>query len=141
MTDYLLITKIKKNNMFDDFDSLFNDFFNERKDNSIDRLKKIIDSLNNPIDSEGDSFKEEDLGEPTSVIEYTENGYTFKKSIWELEHGSIVKVEMVSSDLDSGFRNNDVVLSLEEKLELAIKDERYEDAAKIRDEIKLKGKK
>ena len=36
---------------------------------------------------------------------------------------------------------NDKILDLEEQLKIAIKEERYEDAAKIRDEVKGQNKK
>jgi hypothetical protein len=122
--------------MFDDLDSLFNDFFGSDEEirKEFERLKGIVDNLNYFENLNGEmSFEEEELGEPDETITYTENGYTFEKSIWNLEHGSIVKVQMISSPLDTGFtlkdfkdKYNPKGLTLEQKLKFAIEDERYE---------------
>jgi hypothetical protein len=103
--------------MFEDFDELFEDFFNQRKN----RISSF-DELFNEMFIEDDS----DLGLPDKVLEITENGTSFTKSIWNTPLGYIVKVEL-SEDKD---------MSLEEKLKAAIECENYEEAAKIRDEIK-----
>ena len=77
-----------------------------------------------------------DLGEPKSVSRYEENGYTFEKTEWENQYGTIVSVEMISSPFEtSGIKKE---LQLEKQLILAVDEERYEDAAKIRDEINKK---
>ena len=75
------------------------------------------------------------IGEPTSKRSYIKNGFTFEESIWENEFGKVVKLELVDTPLNIP---NEKETSLEDKLELAIKDERYEDAAKLRDMIKNK---
>lgn len=116
--------------MFDNFDEFFN-----KGNKKNDKLQKFIESLMNMRES----LKNDDeskLGEPKSVSRYEENGYTFERTEWENEHGSIIKVEMVGSPFEtSGIKTE---LPLEKQLELAINDERYEDAARIRDEIKNK---
>jgi len=126
------------------FDELYNDFFsgrnkNKDKDNDdpFERMRKLVNSLNNfnEIDSDGTNPLEEDLGVPDESYEFEENGYTYVKRVWNLEHGSVVKIEMVDSPLDIGFTPKKK-LSIEDKLELAVQEERYEDAAKLRDKIK-----
>lgn len=129
--------------MFEDFDSLFNRYFGNRddEDEHMKKMKKLVDRLNNFDDVTGDAannLQDRELGEPDEEIYFEENGYSFKKSVWNIEGGSIVKVEMVSSPLDNMGREPRHVkrkLSLQDQLELAVKEERYEDAAKLRDEI------
>jgi len=116
--------------MFDNFD----EFFNEGNKNNK-KLQKFIESLMNMRNSLKNN-DESELGEPKSVSRYEENGYTFERTEWENEHGSVIKVEMVGSPFEtSGIKSE---MPLEKQLELAIADERYEDAARIRDEIKNK---
>jgi hypothetical protein len=113
--------------MFDNID----DLFNSNKNN--EEFKKLIDKMMNM--GESFNFKDEsDLGKPTSITTFTENGYTFQQSTWETEIGNIIKVEMINTPFEtSGIKNE---ITLEKQLELAVAEERYEDAAKIRDEIK-----
>ena len=113
--------------MFDNFDEFFN-----KKNNNNEKLQKFIESLMNMRES----LKNDDeskLGEPKSVSRYEENGYTFEKTEWENEHGKIVKVEMVDTPFETSGIEKEI--PLEKQLELAVAEERYEDAAKIRDEI------
>lgn len=114
--------------MFDNFD----EFFNKRNNNN-EKLQKFIESLMNMRES----LKNDDeskLGEPKSVSRYEENGYTFERTEWENEHGTVVKIEMVGSPFETSGIKKEMPLS--KQLELAIAEERYEDAARIRDEIK-----
>jgi excinuclease UvrABC helicase subunit UvrB len=111
---------------FNDFENLFNDSTNNR-DNQI---KKIIEQLLN-FSKPTERF-EGKLGEPTKVEQFEEGGYTFEKQTWVTEAGVITKIEMV----DTPFKHRPSELNLEAKLAKAIEEERYEDAAKIRDEIK-----
>lgn len=114
--------------MFEEFDDLFNNLFNQRKRKNLESLREFMDKFkfNN----------EDDLNntEPTTKRLYKKNGFTFQESVWENELGRIVKVQLVSTPFDEVKTE----LSLEEKLKLAVKEERYEDAAKLRDEIKNK---
>lgn len=119
--------------MFEDFDELFEKYFNNGKNkaSSFDELfNEMFFDLNkthllNEKFKEGDS----DLGPPDKVLEITdENGTSFTKTIWNTPLGYIVKVE------SSEYKGNDI--TLEEKLKVAIETENYEEAAKIRDEIK-----
>ena len=114
--------------MFDNFDEFFN-----KKNNHNEKLQKFIESLMNMRES----LKNDDeskLGEPKSVSRYEENGYTFERTEWENEHGTVVKIEMVGSPFETSGIKKEMPLS--KQLELAIAEERYEDAARIRDEIK-----
>ena len=114
--------------MFDNFDEFFN-----KKNNNNEKLQKFIESLMNMRES----LKNDDeskLGEPKSVSRYEENGYTFERTEWENEHGTVVKIEMVGSPFETSGIKKEMPLS--KQLELAIAEERYEDAARIRDEIK-----
>lgn len=118
--------------MFEDFDELFEDFFNKRKNkmSSFDELFNEMFFKLNKSYLLNEKFKEDDsdLGPPDKVLEITENGTSFTKSIWNTPLGYIVKVEL-SEDKEKD-------MSLEEKLKAAIECENYEEAAKIRDEIK-----
>lgn len=110
--------------LFNDFESFFNDL-NGDKNN---RFKKIIEQLFN-LDNPTNKFNFESE-KPTKVERFEEDGYTFEKQTWETEYGSMIKIEMINTPIKSR------ELPLESQLASAIKDERYEDAAKIRDEIK-----
>jgi hypothetical protein len=116
--------------MFDNFDESFNkgDENNENLQKFIKTLMNMRESLKNDDESE--------LGEPKLVSRYEDGGYTFERTEWENEHGTIVKIEMVGSPLEtSGIKKE---LPLQKQLELAVTEERYEDAARIRDEINKK---
>lgn len=117
--------------MFDGLDDLFGGLNNKNKNS--EEFKRLIEKMFNM--GESFSFKNEsDLGEPTSTTTFTENGYTFQQSVWETENGNIIKVEMINTPFEtSGIKNE---ITLEKQLELAVAEERYEEAAKIRDEIK-----
>lgn len=113
--------------MFENFDELFNSLFNQRKMKDLKSFNEFYNKLIN------DKIENPDRGEPTSKRTYIKNGFTFEESIWENEFGKVVKLELVDTPLNIP---NEKEISLEDKLELAIKEERYEDAAKLRDAIK-----
>lgn len=125
-------------------DNLFNELMDELKnqfesDNEFSKMKELANKLNNFEDLHGDHMDnphEKELGEPDEIITFEQNGYVFEKKIWNLKHGQMIKVNMVITPYDADFDPvNKKKLSLEEKLEIALQEERYEDAAKIRDEI------
>jgi len=131
-----------------DFDELFNNFFNNEGDNNEGNKDKksrnLIDRLNNFEDENFPGFNphENELGEPDKVETYKDKGYTFKRSTWELESGSIVKMEMISAPMDIGVNPRvKKKLTLDAKLEIALEDEDYEEAIRIRDKINKKDKK
>lgn len=101
--------------MFENFDDLYNKFF-----------KKNLG---------------EDLNEPDKVVKFNKNGKSYEQRVWDLDNGTIIKTSMISSDLGESVnpkmgRNAMNKSLLNEALELAVEEERYEDAAKIRDYLK-----
>ena len=131
------------------FDELFEEFFNKKNSDESkkknkkeekpknegfsDELSKLIKVLSNArqITDDDEKFKiDTEYGEPTRVEYYHEDELYFKKSIWEVEDGEIVKIEVS----DMPFELEDPK-SLEELLEEAIQAEEYEKAAELRDEI------
>ena len=137
---------IKKKSKMKTFDELFEEFFNKKnsdkykkiektkKEGFSDELSKLINVLSNArqITDDEEKFKiETEFGEPDRVEYYNEDELYFKKSIWEVEDGEIVKLEV--SDEPFNLENPK---SLEELLEEALEEENYEKAAEIRDEIK-----
>jgi len=119
--------------IFSDFEELFNRFNRSRKisdkDGFQDFLNKVRDSINN---SNEDSF-----GEPISVERFMDGGIMFEKSTWETEHGRITKIEMVNNHFEKPIiKERENELPLETQLKRAIEEERYEDAAQIRDKMK-----
>lgn len=120
-----------------DFNDL-NNFLNENFGSGLNKgyMKRMQNLINNLNNFEGDENPfEGDLGEPTKVVRFEENGYTFEKRVWELESGSIIKIEIVGTPYDKAFASKKE-LTLEDKLKLAIEEERYEDAAEINKQIK-----
>jgi excinuclease UvrABC helicase subunit UvrB len=116
--------------MFESFEDFLNNLNGKSEKN--EEIKKFIEKMMNMRESL-DNNDESELGEPSSVSRFEKNGYTFEKTEWENEHGKIVKVEMVNTPFEtSGIEKE---MPLEKQLELAVSEERYEDAAKIRDEI------
>jgi len=130
--------------MIDGFDELFDKFFGNRK-NEVDKSKidELINQLNNFKDITGKDINEDkELGEPDIVEQYTKDGITYEKKIWDINGGKIVKIEIKHVKVDgeieipitirpSRFKQS----SLEDQLEYAISIEDYEKAAKVRDEI------
>ena len=130
--------------MIDGFDELFDKFFGNRK-NEVDKSKidELINQLNNFKDITGKDINEDkELGEPDIVEQYTKDGITYEKKIWDINGGKIVKIEIKHVKTDgeieipmtirpSRFKQS----SLEEQLEYAISVEDYEKAADIRDAI------
>ena len=119
--------------MFDNFDDLYNKFFGDKKnDKHFKKMFDLMNKLNQNENPEG----EKELGEPDDILRFEENGFIFEKKYWFVEGGSIIKIEMVDSPFET--KTKEKPLSLEGQLELAISEERYEDAAKLRDEINSK---
>lgn len=116
--------------MFESFEDFLNNLNGKSEKN--EEIKKFIEKMMNMRESL-DNNDESELGEPSSVSRFKKNGYTFEKTEWENEHGKIVKVEMVDTPFETSGIEKEI--PLEKQLELAVAEERYEDAAKIRDEI------
>jgi len=141
-----------------EFDDLFNQFFGNKKKMSnkkkptnegIDYIMKLMDKLN---DGSINNPTEESLGEADSVRIFERDGVTFEESTWETEFGSIVRIT-TKEDTDftpDFFKKNNIPLgkpiemnipSVEERLKIAISNENYEEAARLRDIIEEKSKK
>jgi len=131
------------------FDDLFNDFLNEspnnKKDDSADMMSNLFKKLSNlnNFDKEG-MMKELDskLGEPDEFENYEENGVYYQKQIWNTTHGQVIKT-LIS---DVPFKNKKTEtkktrVPLETQLEVAVKEENYELAAKLRDRITKRNEK
>lgn len=117
---------------FDEFDELFENYFNRRKKRTVsfdELFDEMLTNLNaSHLLNKKYQKDESELGPPDKVLNITENGTSFTKSIWNTPSGYIVKVELAN--------NNNKDISLEDKLKMAIETENYEEAAKLRDEIK-----
>jgi hypothetical protein len=143
-----------------EFDELYNQYFGNNKkkpmDVANDRINRII-SLMNKLNSGGGfggmSPDEEKLGEPTKTTTFERDGVTFEESTWETDYGTIVRIT-TKEDIEftpDFFKKNNIPfgrnnrkeetikeLTLEEQLNIAVKSENYEEAAKIRDLIEKK---
>jgi len=127
-----------------EFDDLFNEYFGGKKNNEgINKMMDLMSKLNSGGGFDGVSPDEKNLGEPTSIREFERDGIMFVESIWETEFGSIIRVSTkgdvdLSSDLFNKRKGPTNKLSLEDRLKLAVKEENYEEAAKLRDKIAKK---
>ena len=111
----IYITNNKKMIMFENFDDLYDKFFNKN-------LGK-------------------DLNEPDKVVKFNKNGNSYEQKVWDLEDGTIIKTSMISNSkgetINSRMGRSSLNESLlNEALDIAVEEERYEDAAKIRDYLK-----
>jgi hypothetical protein len=136
--------------MNEEFNDLFNENFGEDDDSRNEGLNKIIDlmsRLNQGGGLDGFDPDEASLGKPTTIREFERDGVTFEESTWETPHGTIVRIT-TKDDIEFSpdfFNNNnipfgktyerEVELSLEDRLEMVVKSEDYEEAAIIRDLI------
>tara|TARA_B100000927_G_scaffold161479_1_gene130137 strand:+ start:5016 stop:5516 length:501 start_codon:yes stop_codon:yes gene_type:complete len=100
-------------------------------------VEKLIDRLNSfkPVEETSKNPHEKELGEPDLIQKFEEDGYSYEKSIWYVDGGTVVKVRVISTPYDSEDPDELDRLNLEQKLKMAINDERYEEAALIRDEL------
>lgn len=131
----------------EDFNELFNEFFDKNdKDNknNKDEFKKLdnmFKSLNDFFPSNNDMGYEKDMGEPTTVEITEKNGMVYVTKIWKTDSG-FVKLTTIE-DAESFDRTTVVEkpglninkLSLEKQLEIAVKEENFEQAAILRDKI------
>jgi hypothetical protein len=142
-----IIKSIKKVNMREDFDSLFNKFFGKNKqfnqpnkEGDVEPMEGLINNLNSfhPVTpSITENNYEKDLGEPNEVEEFEEDGYVFEKLVWYVNGGTVIKVNMITTpfDVENIYEVEDK-LYLQQKLDMAVNEERYEDAVILRDKIK-----
>lgn len=96
---------------------------------------------------------EKELGKPDKIEIFEEKGFTFEKKYWKTEKGTVVCVEMITNKKNTKKKNKDNELSdeilegfrkdvldlkikdLKNNLKLAIEEEDYLGAAKLRDKI------
>jgi hypothetical protein len=121
------------------FDDLFEKFFGRKPkpeepksepENSMsnDFVIKLLKSL-----KDEDGFKT-NFGAPTLVEYYEKDGIYFKRETWEVEGGGKMS-HLVGSN--KPFDDEPIVLTYDEQLAIALEQENYEEAARLRDKIKL----
>lgn len=130
------------------FDELYNQFFgdkNKKNNDGIAKMLNLMGKLNSGVFDDAEA-----LGPPDSVREFEKDGIIFEESSWTTELGTIVKIstkENVEFEKDF-FKQNNIPLgrgvhktvnkkelSLDDQLKMAIKDENYEKACFLRDQI------
>ena len=129
------------------FDDLFNDFLNDKsnnkKDESADMMANLFKKISNlkNFDKEG-MMKELDssLGEPDTFENYEKDGVYFQKQIWNTAHGQVIKTVISDVPFKGGKKETQketkkTRIPLETQLDVAVKQENYELAAKLRDRI------
>jgi excinuclease UvrABC helicase subunit UvrB len=139
--------------MNNSFDDLFNDFLggdlnNNKKQKKNTKktdsgIESVIKALTNFSESSSDlelsNSIDDNLGEPSEIRYYEEDGFYFVEQIWETEFGVIKKT--LVSDTPLHGEETKIEPTLEEQLEEAVENEDYEKAAKLRDSIKKEKKK
>lgn len=104
---------------------------------SLFGLKKINDAAISSILSDLDSIfmsKVDKSGAKVlDIHRYKQGEFTYKQTVYRLKDGITVYVE-------TEIVQDDGLKLLQDRLKLAVKEQRYEDAARIRDEIKEKEK-
>lgn len=132
------------------FNELFDEFFKRNNikpedkinDNIKDNAMKMIDMLTNfkevpKIDENQELEMDEKLGKPDKIEFFNEGDVFFERRIWHTPKGDIEK--LIFSN-DPTLIVKPVEVSLQEKLEIAVSEEDFEQAAIIRDEMKKKKK-
>ena len=124
------------------FDDLFNDFFNHRKSlksHVNDDISKIIKALqnykNNMLSETFGEAMEQQLGEPDHIEETIEDGFLFKKLIWDTPKGQFVKIVVMNAVNPDG-NPESIEDQLKKQLQDALDIENYELAVELRDKIK-----
>ena len=118
------------------FDDLFDKFFGRNRKNKKEEPKSLINS--DFVDKLMKSIKDmenfdENFGPPTRIEYFEEDSVYYKRDIWEIDGGEMV--HLVSSN--KPFQKEPIILSYDEQLEIALENEEYEEAAILRDKIKL----
>ena len=133
-----------------DFDKLYNEYYGDNEgekpktplSNELNKMINLIERLNNHTDFSNEDNPEEELGKPTSTRIIEQGGFKFVESTWQTKFGALIKIvpledDNFPSDDDENWRD---IEDLEEKtpeelLKIAVKEEDYEEAAKLRDII------
>jgi hypothetical protein len=100
-----------------------------------DKIKDMLSKIQGMTDEsfskeEMDDIFMEEMGPPSEITEYTEGNINYTKKVWDGPEGKFVRIV---ASLANGVDYED--LSLEEKLEIAIQNEDYEKAGKLKEEI------
>ncbi|MDQ5930476.1 MAG: hypothetical protein QG594_2264 [Bacteroidota bacterium] len=113
--------------------SEFNNLFDEFMLNS-NNINKSNDLLKK--NTEGDFFKNinENLGEPYKIEFYDKDNIYYKKQYWKNDIGQIIKTIMSKTPFPES-KVKKTRTPLEIQLGLAVKEENYELAVKLRDRI------
>jgi len=127
------------------FNELFDDFFNDEENKK--ELQKIVDLTNliNRIttshDLNEDDIKklDEKLGLPNKIEYLEEDGIYMEKRIWNTEIGELIEIVVTDKpNLPEPPEMSVNIKSLQEQLDEAVSEEKYELAAELRDKIKKK---
>jgi hypothetical protein len=125
---------------FDDFEKIFNDFFKKFKTNyDYKEINNFLNEINNSVDMQKffENYLNNDLGEPDQIEDLNENGFIFKKYVWNTPSGKIIKI-VLDENQDILEKKENKEKTLEELLQEAVDVEDYETAIKIRDLINQK---
>lgn len=131
-----------------DFDRLYNEYFggNEGEkpktplSNELNKMIDLIERLNkNSGYTDGNSPEEKELGDPTSTRIIEQGGFKFVESTWQTKFGALIRIVPLEDDMIPD-ENDERWEDLEDKtpeelLAIAVKEEDYEEAAKLRDII------
>lgn len=121
------------------FDDLFDKFFGRKPKQEEPKLEPENDMSNDFVSKLLNSLTEEDgfttnFGQPTLVEYFEKDGVYFKRETWEIEGGGKMS-HLIGSSYP--FQDEPVVLTYDEQLTIALENEDYEEAAILRDKIKL----
>jgi hypothetical protein len=106
-------------------------FLNDGNDEGFDineflkRILKMKDSISNDSDNFGDLI---------STETFDEDGFTFEKKTFMTQNGKLTIIDMISTPFGESINKK---IPLDIQLNKAVEDERYEDAARIRDLINI----
>lgn len=121
------------------FDDLFDKFFGRKPKPEEPKSEPEKATPSNFVSKLLSSLKETDgfttnFGAPTLVEYYEKDGVYFKRETWEIEGGGKMS-HLIGSIYP--FKTEPVVLTYDEQLAIALENEDYEEAARLRDKIKL----
>lgn len=112
----------------------FDDFF-ESDFSSMESVFKFLNSLKE--DNLGNELNSDlTKSKPTEKTTYTEDGYTYEKTVWKSKNGKMVKLTMIGSPKEKELTSKDKLKQLKKDLEVAVENQEFETAIKLRDSIK-----
>ena len=136
------------------FDELFDDFLKRYKRKSLkdndtsnrfdaSKLINLLDKISilDNVDEDIEKSLDISLGNPDNIEYYMEDDLYCEKKSWNTPNGVLVKLTMSDVPLEKNSSLDDNrVLTIEERLEDAIKSENYEEAAKLHKKIEQNNK-